>query len=377
MGVTSVVEAMHRTIASGPAVLGSPLEQPANAVTGLVYGSIRGVTHLVGAGIDLALGQLGPLLGESVPGPQREAVLAALNGVVGDYLSETGNPLAIRMDLRRGGEALALDRAALASAIPDAGKKLLVLVHGSSMNDLQWSRLGHDHGAALARDLGYTAAYLHYNTGIHISTNGRELADKLERLVSAWPVPLDELTLVAHSMGGLVARSACHAGDAERHAWRGLLRNLVCLGTPHHGAPLERGGNWVDFLLAISRYSAPLAALGKIRSAGVTDMRFGAVLDEHWRGRDRFARGADPRGRLLLPSGARCFAVAATKGAEGAAKLPGDGLVPVDSALGRHKNPALALAFPAAHQWIAYGTDHLGLLDRREVYETLLGWLSA
>jgi pimeloyl-ACP methyl ester carboxylesterase len=250
------------------------------------------------------------------------------------------------------------------------------------MNDLQWRRQGHDHGAALAKDLGFTSVYLHFNSGLHVSTNGRELAGLLERLVAEWPVPLDELVILAHSMGGLVARSACHYGEASAHAWRPALSKLVGTGCPHHGAPLERGGSWVDVLLGISRYSAPLARLGKIRSAGVTDLRFGCVLDEHWEGRDRFARAADPRRLLELPRGVECYAIAATLSAEKEGAKPHsrqlrwDGLVPVDSALGRHERPELTLGFPEAHQWIAYGAGHLDLLSRADVYERIRSWLS-
>jgi pimeloyl-ACP methyl ester carboxylesterase len=108
-----------------------------------------------------------------------------------------------------------------------------VLVHGSCLNDRQWSRLGHDHGAALERDLACTPVYLHYNSGRHLSTNGRELAGLMEALVAAWPVPLETLAIMGHSMGGLVARSAIHVAETAGHAWRGKLRKLVCLATPH------------------------------------------------------------------------------------------------------------------------------------------------
>jgi pimeloyl-ACP methyl ester carboxylesterase len=374
--VTEVVEGMHHTIASGPDVLGRPLESPSRAITGFVYASIRGVTHAVGVAIDAVLGQLAPLLGESVPGPERAAVIAALNGVVGDYLSETGSPLATEMRLCHDGHPLDLEREALAEALPDASGKLLVLVHGSSMNDQQWNRAGHDHGAALARDLGYTPIYLLYNSGLHISSNGRAFAELLERLVAAWPVPIEELVLLGHSLGGLVARSACHVGEEAGHRWRTKLKRLVCIGSPHHGAPLERGGNLIDRLLGISRYSAPLSRLGKLRSAGVTDMRHGNVLDEHWSGRDRFAHGDDPRDRLALPEGVECYAIAGTLTPAPGEKLLGDGLVPVDSALGRHARPELTLSFPEDHQWIGFGTGHLDLLNRPEVYETIRSWLS-
>ena len=372
--VTEVVEAVHTTIASGPAILGKPLSGPARLINGLVYGGIRGVTRLVGKSIELALTPLAPLLGESAPGPERDAVIAALNGVLGDYLAETKNPLAIEMRLRNDGHPIEVDKEALHAAFPQAGGKLLVLLHGSCMNDLQWKRQGHDHGAALARDLGYTPLYIQYNSGLHISTNGRELDALLERLVSAWPARVEEVALLGHSMGGLVARSACHYGTA--HAWRRKLTKLICLGTPHHGAPLERGGNGIDLLLGVSRYSAPFARLSKLRSAGVTDLRFGNVLDEHWIGRDRFAHAGDTRDELKLPDGVECYAIAGTTSPEGRSNLFGDGLVPIDSALGRHGASHLTLAFPEAHQWIGQGIGHLDLLSRPEVYARIRSWLS-
>lgn len=375
-GVTSLIEQMHRTIASGPAILGRPLALPARLLTGLVYGIIRGTTSFVGTGIDRALKPFSPLLGAGVPGPEREALLAALNGVLGDHLAATSNPLATPMQLRHGGRVLELEAEALRASLPDASRRLLVLVHGSCMNDRQWRRAGHDHGAALARDLRYTPVYLRYNSGRHISTNGRDFAALLDRLVQAWPTPLDAVVIVAHSMGGLVARSACHAAERAGLGWRRKLRAVVFLGTPHHGAPLERGGSWVDVLLGVSRYSAPFARLGKIRSAGITDLRFGAVLDEHWQGRDRFERQRDDRTPLPLPVDAACYAIAGTT-SDRSGGLVGDGLVPVDSALGRHAELRHTLAFPETNQWIARGVAHLDLLAGGEVYETLRGWLAA
>ncbi|MGZ6143695.1 MAG: esterase/lipase family protein, partial [Myxococcales bacterium] len=342
-----------------------------------IYGSIRGVTQLVGAGLDRALAQLTPLLGESQPGPERAALLAALNGVLGDHLSETGNPLAMPMQLCHGGHPLDIEKPALHAALPQAGGKLLVLVHGSCMNDRQWTRLGHDHGASLERDLGYTPVYLRYNSGLHISPNGRAFALLLERLVAEWPVPLRELVIVGHSMGGLVARSACHIAEAEGHLWRRRLDKLVCVGSPHHGAPLERGGNRLEVLLGVSPHIAPFSRLGRIRSAGVTDLRFGYVLDEHWSGRDRFEHGADARGELRLPAGVRSYAIAATRSPAPGATLRSDGLVPVDSALGRHRKPELTLEFPEEHRWIGFGMGHFDLLERAEVYEKLRSWLAA
>jgi hypothetical protein len=150
---------------------------------------------------------------------------------------------------------------------------------------------------------------------------------------------------------------------------------MIFLGTPHQGAPLERYGNWVDRLLVVSRYSAPFARLGKIRSAGVTDMRYGNVLDEHWQGHDRFTRLAGPRAPLPLPANVACYTIAANKGHTRKGKYRSDGIVPVDSALGLNKVADLSLVFPKSHQWIAYETKHLDLLSRKEVYLKVRRWL--
>jgi len=368
-GVTALVERMHLTIASGPAVLGRPLATPARVATAPVYATIKGITKLVGASLDVALAKLVPLVAATPPGPAREALLAVVNGVLGDYLETTANPLAIAMHLRHAG--IPFEPGALA----DATAKIVVLVHGSCMTDGQWLRAGHDHGAALA-ELGYTPLYVRYNSGLHISTNGRRLAALLDELVAGWPVPIDELVLVGHSMGGLVARSACHVAGELAQPWLARVRALITIGSPHHGAPLERGGNWFERMLELTPYSAPLAILGRIRSAGVTDLRHGNVLDADWDGHDRFAHGRDVRTACPLPARVACYAIAGTLSPEPGTRLRSDGMVPVDSALGVHARAEKCLAFPAAHRAIAYGTGHVELLGARDVYATIRGWLA-
>ena len=247
------------------------------------------------------------------------------------------------------------------------------------MNDLQWMRDGHDHGAALAHDLGYTPVYLHYNTGRHISTNGREFGDLMETLVGAWPHPIERLTIIGHSMGGLVARSAYHYATLAEHGWPKRLDHLVFLGTPHFGAPLARAGTWADYLVGISPYTAPFARLGKVRSAGIKDLHHGNLRDEDWNAlAGESVRVA--RSLLPLPLGLRCYAVAASKQerpTSSGTKIRGDGLVPVNSALGLARDPALSLALPAAHRWVGYGMGHLDLLSRSDVHEQLKRWLTA
>jgi hypothetical protein len=304
-------------------------------------------------------------------------MVAALNGVIGDHLAVTDNPLAIRMCVRRNGRPLKIEKEALFASIPVAGNKLLVLVHGLCRNDLQWARQGYEYGSALARDLGYTPVYLHYNTGLHISQNGQAFSDLLQILVKQWPVEIRELVILAHSAGGLVSRSACHYGTLAGHDWRRYLRHLIFIGTPHHGAPLERWGNLVNVSLDLSRFSAPYARIAKLRSAGITDLGYGNVRHEDWQGRDRFAHSPDMRTPLPLPDRVRCYAVAAVSRNAGTSRdmAGGDGIVPLDSALGRHPNPAMTLHFPRSRQWIGYDMNHRDLLFHPDVYDRIRRWL--
>jgi len=364
-GVTELVEAVHMNVLNK--AIGTPAVRPVAGVTSLVYRSVKGVTGLVGGGLDAVLRRLAPALEEQAGWTGREALLAALNGVLGDRLEANGNPLAIRMSIRQGGMPLAPQ--------PPLGR-IAVLAHGLCMNDLQWLRDGVDHGATLERERGYTAVYLHYNSGRHISANGREFASQLEALLDGWPVPVQELVIIGHSMGGLVARSACHYGAQGGHAWLGKLSKLVFLGTPHHGAPLERGGNWVHLLTDMSAYSAPFSRLAKIRSAGITDLRHGSVLDDDWDGHDRFAHGVPLPQFVPLPPGVRGFAVAATIGKRAGdvadRMLASDGLVPLASAQGQHADQARCLPLESV---LVCQTNHMQLLSSTEVGDHLLAWL--
>lgn len=370
--VTNIVESMHANIAAATLPLSPRVRTRTRGITSLVYESIRLVNSATRATLDKALSLVSADAGPALPQPHADHVQSALNGVIGDYLEATGNPLAIRMQMRQGGKPVTSD-------VLGSSRRLLVLVHGLCMNDRQWTVNGHDHGAVLARQSGYTPIYLFYNTGRHISENGRDFADRLQDLLHDRAQPIEQLVILAHSMGGLVTRSACHYGAVAGHSWLKALRTIVFLGTPHHGAPMERGGNWLQTVGGISPYTAPLARLGMIRSAGVTDLRYGNLLDEDWNRTDRFDPAGDLRKHVPLPAGVNCYAMAAALAAEGSSVkdcLIGDGLVPLASALGRHQGREKSLRIPKSKQWIGYGMNHFALLHRRETYEQLREWLT-
>ena len=377
-GVTDVVEAMHAAITHLPAFIGRPAPTTTTGLTGLVYRSVRGVTRLVGTGVDRSLGGMAPLLRDGGTSPQREAVRAAVNGVLGDHLESSANPLAIPMQFRQHGQPLPLTPRALSARLPHATGKLLVLVHGLCMNDLQWKYAGHDHGQALQEELGFTPVYLHYNSGRRISHNGREMAAMLEDLVRAYPVPVQEITLLCHSMGGLVARAALDQALANMHAWPALPTRILFLGTPHHGAPLERAGSWADMLIGISPYSAPLVRVGKIRSAGIQDLRHGNLRDADWQDRNGDGR-ADGRTPMPLPASVLAYAMAVSTQEAGQGgdihSIRGDGLVPVASALGVHADRAFDLRIPGLRRWVGHDLNHLELLGSHAVYRQMLRWL--
>jgi pimeloyl-ACP methyl ester carboxylesterase len=384
-GVTRIAEGVHQSVWSSMGVRGGKAPGTTRGLTGLIYQSVQGVTHWVGKGLDAALVSLQPLLdrvdAEAPETPEREAVLAALNGVMGDRLLASENSLATPMTLRYQHRALDIGKSL---AVPQATGKVLLLIHGLCMNDLQWQTGSQgpavDHGEALACELGYTPVYLRYNTGLHISTNARELSRQLEQLIKHWPNAVQELTVVAHSMGGLLTRSAFYQARQAGLRWPDQLKNIVFLGTPHHGAPLERAGNWVDALLGSTPYSRPFARLAQLRSSGITDLRYGHLFEADWQGRERFQRRPDRRVPLPLPEGVSCYAVGATLAARRgllADRLTGDGLVPLRSALGQHDDPQRCLAFAADRQSILYRTGHMGLLSSPAVTRQLLKWLSS
>ncbi len=341
--------------------------------------SSRGGTRAVGGNAETSLRWLeGALTEDNVQPtvrPKHAALVAALNGVLGDYLAAVDSPLAIAMRFRQAGRPLLLERFALRSRLAGVAPKLLVLLHDLCLNDLDWQRAGHDHGAALARDLGYTPVYLHYNSGLSVSTNGRILARLMEQLYDAWPAPIERLVMFGHGMGGLVARSAIHHGALPQRGglrWPTRVNDLICLGTPHLGAALEGSGRGVNILLSVAPHAAALARLGKVRSAGINDLRLGNILNAA-----TGDEGTLDNARIDLPGETRCYAIAASLGsaeADRQTRLPGDGLVTVASALG--KNRRRSLAFTDARRTLVQPASHLDLLSSSEVYGRLRHWLA-
>lgn len=385
LGVASITEGVHQSVWRTLGMPGGASRDRTRGITGAVYSGVRGATQLMGKGVDGVLAGMAPLLEPLLDtadaahpeSPRREALLAALNGVMGDRLADNGNPLATSMSLRWKGQAL--HEQALPTTLPP---RVLLFIHGLCMNDLRWQPAspGSGHVDALAAVLGAEAIHLRYNSGQHVSHNGRELSLQLERLLAQWPTAIESISVVAHSMGGLVMRSALRQAEHNAMRWPQRLKHIVFLGTPHHGAPLERAGNWVGLLLGKSAYSAPFTKLVQLRSAGITDLRHGLLLDSDWQGTDRFEHRADTRTAVPLPTRVACFTLAATTASTRstlAERVVGDGLVPLRSALGQHDDAARCLAFADDAQHVCYGINHMQLLHHPEVTAQMQHWLAS
>ena len=365
-GVTNIAEGMYRNIASFPRPFGPAPEGRARGIAGFVHESIRQVNGAVRRSIDPALEVVTRHLDYEAPDSMASvALISALNGLIGDHLERSNNPLAIQMDLVSNTE----------SASPD----LLIMVHGLAMHHSFFEWKGYHHGEAVAEAHGYTPVYAHYNSGRHISVNGRELADQLQRLVDEWPVPVRSIRFIGYSMGGLLTRSALHAAKQKGLSWPKLTRQAVYLASPHHGSAVERGGNWFNAAFKISPYSAPLAALGMVRSAGITDLRHGNVVDEDWQDQGRFDHHDDRRKPTPLADGIEHFVIAGSLAGHknDLLKRPlGDGLVAPRSALGDHKDPQRELGVPENNRLLVVNTGHLDLLSHLTVFHRLKEWLA-
>ena len=360
-----ITRAVHRTLGMRTGAPGRT-----RGITGFVYRTVRRIARLVGLGVRGAPAPSAPPTGVTA------TALAVLNGVMGDRLAAGGNPLATPLSFWHDGQPLDL-----ASPIVAPTPHLVLTVHGLCLDERCW-RVAEgdtvtDIGRAVADAVGGVAVGVRYNTGRHISDNGADLAVGIQALVDGWPVPVESVRVVAHSMGGLVMRSAIAQARARGLTWPDYTTGVVCLGTPHHGSPVERVGKWVHDHLDTTRFTAPLARAAELRSAGVTDLRWGIVREDDWAARDRFEHADDLRTPLALPPGIPFYAVAASLApvlGTPADETLGDGLVPVSSALGAHPDAKRALVF--THARVFAGPGHVDLLGDAAVQRQVLDWLA-
>jgi pimeloyl-ACP methyl ester carboxylesterase len=196
--------------------------------------------------------------------PRARFAVGAVNGAFGDAIARRRNGLAISMSVRVDGHAVTLERTSVAGAFPAATPRLVVFLHVHSETEDLWG--DGLYGARLCGELGYTPVFVRFNSGLPIASNGDLLAELLSELERVWPVPVTEIALIGHSMGGLVAQSACAAGAPK-------VRHVVSLGAPYTGSWLERAAHRAQRQLARLPETRGLADALGTRSEGIRDMR--------------------------------------------------------------------------------------------------------
>lgn len=287
-------------------------------------------------------------------GAKVESALGLLNGIVGDYLVRSGNPLATPM--------VCVPREGLPHS-----SRAVVLIHGLMGTEAHWKfENGEDYGSMLSRDLGWAPRYLRYNTGLTISENGARLSTVLEAVVAGWEGPLEEIMLVGHSMGGLVARAACHVAGTQGSRWLPLVKKAIYVGTPHLGAPMERVGRVISKVLKAVEdpYVQLIAQIAELRSDGIKDLGDADLRDEDRARRVASVALRDPRHPVPLLPQIRHLLIAGTiHPAPWVGSLFGDAIVPLGSATNGLVD---AVILP--------GILHMPLAHRAEVYEAILRW---
>jgi pimeloyl-ACP methyl ester carboxylesterase len=375
-GATRQIHELHDGIARrvwrrvGPAAL--PVRLAHDRIASSAYSVAGELTRqVVRAGANAASLARSPDATSIERTPAGRLVVSALNGAFGDMLVRRGNPLALDMTVRRHGRDLELTPAAVSDAYPNAKPRLVVFVHGLCETDDAWKLGAARHvpyGHRMEIELGYTPVYLRYNTGRHISENGRELATRLEALVTSWPTEVHEITLVGHSMGGLVARSACHYGADS--ACVAKVRHVFTLGAPHRGAPLEQAANAASVALARLPETRPLARALNARSVGIKDLRYGYLTDECWMDQDCDAFLRDSSREVPFLPTARHYFICATLTREPDAavgRIIGDLLVLRPSAWAREER-GKRMRFPIEHYHHLGGASHFDLLNHPAIY---------
>ena len=381
-GAVGGIGSIHRGIAGRVfSAIGPPgrlVERSHDAISATAYGAVRGTFEAGGWAAAAALQARRGGSPLSVT-PRGATVLGALSGLIGDELERQDSPLQQRMAVRSAGRVVPPEHGALATAFPAASGRLVVLLHGLMETEHAWGlgarREGGTYGSRLTVDLGFTSVYVRYNSGRHISENGRSLAELLEAVTGAWPVKIEEIALIGHSMGGLVARSAGHQAAEVGMEWVHDLRWIVSLGTPHMGAPLAQAVHYAGAALSALPETRPFGAFLRRRSGGIRDLRQGSLVDEDWRDRDPDALKAVACRELPLIGGVtHCFVSATITRSERhpVGRLLGDALVLTPSASGGGRSRRIAFQ-EGRHVGQAH---HIALLNHPVVYEQLREWLS-
>ncbi len=212
---------------------------------------------------------------------------SALNGVMGDKLEDRKSKRAIQPNFRVKNKDVSAEDLKIEESLQKSDGKVILFIHGLMADEVLWeepTRGKKGYGPRLAEEKNYCVLYVRYNTGRHISENGRSISRLINTLASTYPNVIKSITIIAHSMGGLVIRSSCHYAGIEGHTWTKKIDRIFLIGVPNDGAFLEKLGHLTTSILRnIWNFQTKLIAkIADERSNGIKDLRWGFLVDEDW-----------------------------------------------------------------------------------------------
>src|SRR3954467_9809431 len=116
---------------------GAPAHWMHDRITGAVYAGLKGSVLGMGRVADAGLARRRGVVSTT---PGGAAVVAAINGLIGDTLERRQSALHQPMALRVRGEASGTSRGDLAAAYPSATPRIAVFLHGLMETEFSWRR---------------------------------------------------------------------------------------------------------------------------------------------------------------------------------------------------------------------------------------------
>ena len=313
------------------------------------------------------------------------ALIGALNGVIGDYLQNTKNPLAVKLGFHQEGKLVAdlIDgNHNYTASFPEWNGDVCVFIHGAAGSESAWQKRVPDlndtdekvnwsYGHQLYKEFKMLPVYVRYNSGLHISQNGRLLSRLFEAELNH--PNIKRVFIIGHSMGGLVFRSACHFANDHDHHWMSKIEQAYYLGSPHLGAPLEKFGAWTQSILrkVDHPYTQLAAKLINLRSNGIKDLRHGYLTAEEWEADQKHEFPVNNRTVHFHLETAQHLLVAATWHSDPesfVAEWFGDIMVRKSSATSACKENKFNVPVAEDDVFITGGHHHIKLMQSEEVY---------
>lgn len=353
------------------------------SILGGITSSIKKIADATAGGIQFVLDKTNE---------HKHHVAPVLHGAVGHKLHEINPNSSIKMSLREDGKDISIRDIHFHEKLKKSNHTVVLFIHGLMSDEILWKcpfRQEVGIGNHLEKDFPAVILYLRYNTGLHISQNGRTLSNLLQEIINAGNGLVENLIIVSHSMGGLVTRSACyyaeeqnrrthtHHMETKNQTWIDKLTKIFLIGVPHDGSFLEKIGYITTSVLKnIGLLSTNIVAeIADNRSDGIKDLRHGFMVDEDWQRKDNDALHDVKKTEVHPLPHVQYYVIAGALHGDASSPLSiyfGDGLVGKNSASGKVFYSEKNSASENIEFKIFTKVNHISLLYNQEVYHYIL-----